>query len=579
MDGKELIIILVRVVLESLAYYNAKIMYTCSSIQHISPILTMYLTHSSGCLIILKDMVKYRLKYFEKMEKDTGVGRRTFMVRVVVLSIFYNLCHIPKFYSMKCLRDAYIVSIYGSSVLFSHVFSLIFNIEKISRKGVFSMVLCLAGLVVIVLDDVSCRKHYVWAIICFLAAVFSGLYTVLLKICIEIPEKVKKIKNNNLRQKEIDFYETSNNELQKELEIGNDYEIKEKMENTGTKDFAPNSHENKECNLEIGNKKDLRTRDFIVNSKKNKDINLESGKNIKDLRMKTCIISSLDNSEKNLEKTNNGCDVTEEHFLISNDILESSVEQNKKDLKMTEVKYMISSEANPEIKKNIKHGISKDSKIDFKTNLENNSYKFKPISLEIQDFLPIESNITNELHCLNEKVNENHIDTKLHISNQIYIPPEIPLNTNIVTNKSNKENKIVKPNSNIINIEKENLNRKLIYMKYYMGLTGLFTLLFYWPFLLLVNLKSIDEISIPTQGRQIFHIFAANILSLCQNTIYLLLISYKSPVFAQVSGIFFQPTVVIIQLFRSIDIIHCTEILGCFSIFFSFCLLGKSKKS
>lgn len=153
-------------------------MYALKGDSKISPILTLYLTHSMGSLILINGLIKYKLKYPLHVASETGISFLKFFVYVCFLSLFYNLVHIPKFYAMNYMSDVSIVSIYSASVLFTYIFSVIIISKNIIRVEICWVVI---GLIGIGIMGIGNNINYMWWSI-VVSSIFSGLYGVIFKV-------------------------------------------------------------------------------------------------------------------------------------------------------------------------------------------------------------------------------------------------------------------------------------------------------------------------------------------------------------------------------------------------------------
>lgn len=202
----DLAIIFSRLFLETASFYNAKMMYSYIGTNHISPIFTLYITHSMGTFIFLHDIFKHRSNYLKILYKETGIKASVLFLNIAFLSLFYNLCHIPKFYAMNYLSDIVIVSIYGGSVLFTYIFSLMILKTKMESIGLISLLLGILGMLLLLTGDDTMTKHMGMCISVLISSMFSGMYGVLFKIGMKVRQN-KKDKND----KEVDFYEIAEN--------------------------------------------------------------------------------------------------------------------------------------------------------------------------------------------------------------------------------------------------------------------------------------------------------------------------------------------------------------------------------
>lgn len=398
MDLSDVFIILTRLFLETISYYNAKIMYSYKGMSKVSPILTLYLTHSMGTILFLRDLYKYKGNYLNKITMDTGIKAKEFIVSVAWLSLFYNLCHIPKFYAMNYLTDVSIVTIYGASVLFTYVFSIAALETIIDKEGLVSLAMGIIGVFLLLLGDKSIGYHSIMCVVLFVSSLFSGMYAVLFKKAM-VPHKSVLDKIDELSQA-------------KQLS------------------------------------------DEIIENKSNE------------------IVFNTETENKKI-----------------------TGEQANLDFYSIETKDEITADTS------IDKIVDRSEKVKYENDTENQNYFYK-----------------KEL---------------------------------------SRETK-----------------RRINFMRHYMSLTGLLTLLLYWPGLVFVHHMKIEPIHIPFQILPLFHVFIANTISLVHNVIYFIIICSRSPLFAQISGIILQPTFLFIQIVRDNGMAHFFELIGCGMSFVSFIILS-----
>lgn len=401
-------IILARLFLETLSYYNAKFMYALKGTYKISPVLTLYLTHSMGSLILIGDIIKHKLKYPLLVEKETGVKFKPFFLYVCFLSLFYNLCHIPKFYAMNYMSDVTIVSIYSASVLFTYIFSVIVISKKVVPSEACWVVFGLLGIIIM---GNGAKINAMWVSI-VISSVFSGLYGVLFKV--------------------------------------------------------------------------------FLNDGKSREINIE-------------------------EK------------LISNSVSEATAAGI----------------------------IDRDKKIEYDN------------SMIITESELTSKAETTELEPIAKSIDTDTDEKYIHKANVPFINLENKLNEEL-------EAEPKQTHSFIGNEISSETNRRIMFMKHYISLTGLVTFLFYWPGLWLANHTKIEIIKFPFRARPIIHILIANIVSLSHNLMYFIIVAARTPLFAQISGIILQPTFLFISILQKHGIACMGELIGCLMSFFSFLFLCRS---
>lgn len=406
----DIAIIMTRLFLETLSYYNAKFMYALKGASKISPIFTLYITHSMGSLILINDLIVHKLKYPNHVAKETGLKFSKLLMYVAFLSLFYNLCHIPKFYAMNYMSDVSIVSIYSASVLFTYVFSVIIISKRVVKKELCWVIIGFVGIIVMGNDT---KRNALWASV-VISSMFSGLYGVLFKVVM------------NKGSEKINFYQLENSAS------GSD------VTNEGVVDRS----------------KKIEYDDKIV-------------------------IHEEDLSSK---LTETDPDITERPESVPS----------------------AESFGIPEPENFINQDIKYDMALKADTDDKQKRY-----------FLSTE------------------------ISDETY--------------------------------------RRVQFMKHYISLTGLFTLLFYWPGLWFVDYMQYEDISFPLKPRPIIHVLVANVVSLSHNLMYFIIVAARTPLFAQISGIILQPTFLFISILQKKGIACMGELVGCIMSFLSFLFLCSSE--
>lgn len=497
----DVFLVSLRLILELLAYYNAKLMYSSSTSNAISPLLITYITHSVVSFLILQDVISLRKKYFGLVAEQTGLRSRTFFFYTFILSFIFNLSHIPKYFSLNKFSDLFIVSFSCLSVLATHWLCVFTRRKKFSVIGLFVTVASGCGVYLLIVEECNSRDRMVLAVLLFVGSVFSGFYTVFMKIFMErrktgvINESANCVEN--VRKCTIGGASCQGQYCQPEgvstnrvscqgqycqLEGVNTNHANEGVESSISKAIIPDV--TKETNTSsIENKKP-----FLRNQEKALERN--------------CVPKSIQN------------------------ILESG---KKKSLK--------------------KDGIWKNLKF-FEKEIKNER-----------------GNIINKMNTFNvwETKERTHIKNDCKNCNKIenIERPYEKEPDKALTLVVNKENAPERENVNIKNytqdiiqsfirkINNENVTQQQIsdlsFMRHYLGTTGILTLLFYWP-MIIVPL----DILKPTFGvhgvRLAIHVVLSNILSFSQNILYFILVTCRSPHFVQLSGMILQPTIICFEM-------------------------------
>ncbi|KAM0686781.1 hypothetical protein COBT_001990 [Conglomerata obtusa] len=425
----DIAIIAFRLFLETIAFYNAKMMYSYST--RISPLLTLYITHSTGTFLFLYDLYKHRNRYPAYIKKDLGISLGMMLMHVAYLSLFYNLCHIPKFYAMNCMSDVSIVSIYGASVLCTYIFSVCVMDTSVDKTGVMALLIGIIGVFFLLLRDLSLGKYIVLCSWVVGSSILSGLYGVLFKLS-----------------------------MNPCLSTVNKDEHKKKLEN-----------QQKQSNINLENKEDK----ILYNSRINFHI-----------------------KEPNL------------NFYEYDEKLDSSVETSSGNIIDKKLKIKEDENINLNVKTLIK-GFNESSFANIVKNKDIGINDDEPASM--QELL-----------------------TKKEITGET--------------------------------------KQKLLFMRHYMGLTGLVTFLFYWPGLYFVRYTIDETMNFPYSSRSIIHLAIATMVSLSHNLVYFMIVAARTPLFAQVSGIILQPTFLFISIVKNKGLSCVTELTGCILTFISYLMLS-----
>ncbi|KAM0676509.1 hypothetical protein GVAV_000478 [Gurleya vavrai] len=511
-----------RLFLETISFYNAKMMYSYTT--RISPLLTLYITHSTGTFLFIYDLYKHKLNYKKHVEQSIGISLKLMLGFVLFLSLFYNLCHIPKFYAMNCMSDVSIVSIYGASVLCTYLFSIFVSNAKFDKKGSISLALGLFGMFFLLMNDVNLGKYFSLCSWVITTSIFSGLYGVIFKLCMNQEDKSKR------------------DEIKKNIEI-----------NKELKGILNGSHE---------------IRSFYEKGVKRPDLNIYYINDDEISYAKNHGISINEKNEINYQK-NHGISFDKKNEIYFQRNHKISYNKNNESSMRDENKAFL--------KDDDKNSINDENKISFfdrnnflekqngKKNLDfyqNNNLNSS--SLETSSGTIIDSNIKVEEEKNVKKIIENFNSYNL-----------MNLETNKLIEKKKTIEKKLKKKDYFFNKEiSAETKRKIMFMRHYMSLTGLVTFLFYWPGLLIAKYFSGESMNFPNTSIPIIHLLIATIISLTHNIVYFVIVAAKTPLFAQVSGIILQPTFLFISIIKNKGLGCFTELIGCLMTFISFLMLS-----
>lgn len=454
-----------RVSLELLAYYNAKMMYSSGTLSKISPLMVTYITHSIVAFLILQDLVQMRRKYFSTLQRETGLRYTKFLCFTFILSFIFNLSHVPKYFSLNKFTDLFIVSISCLSVIATHWLCVLTRRKSLTFTGITVTVIAFFGVFLLFGEECKTRDQWILATLLLVGSIFSGFYTVFMKIFMDIRYKNNKLEivleNNETKQ---------NTKKQAELETDHDTK-KEKSEKTE--------------NCLKTEKEDVITEAEMKKNGKNRK------QKIKVKKVAENNISKFVKKEKHHKKQSSNQNIPEQ----SNDSFNQKNNNNQVEMCVLE-----------------QHPFSKYKK-----------------NQEIIEFDHISKNLAQKI-----------------IYSFIY--------------KINRKN---------VTIQQFN---DLSFMRHYLGTTGILTLLFYWPMIIL----PLDTIK-PSFGvhgvRLVIHIILSNIFSVLQNVLYFVLVTCRSPHFIQLSGMILQPTIICLEILMTMTC-FTKRLVGFACIFSSLFFIG-----
>ncbi|EJW05316.1 hypothetical protein EDEG_00619 [Edhazardia aedis USNM 41457] len=534
-------IIGLRLVLELISYYNAKIMYSYTGISKISPVLTLYISHSMGTILFLSDIFTYRTKYFKKLRKETGMNPMRFLLCVTYLSLFYNLCHIPKFYAMNYISDVSIVSIYSSSVISTYLFAVMILSSSMQYRGVFGAILGTFGLILLLIGDKEMWNHRHMSITLFVSSIFAGMYGVLFKYSLENKKTIKKgifgssdEKNENILDL-IDNRKIQN--TRKVVEIDSESQSQSQSEENANK--SPLTPEKNEPISEIYNceSKSNQINKMVIAQKDCFDssvLGLNSqidGENLN----KNEISSDVSSYSESLEKTTCIC----LQNITKNDAEEAIKNKKLSDLEKNDLNFF---------------SVDKNCVCRYKEENKNQAISFDKFSKTQKNISLVQNNI--DFYEMKHEIATNSTNLSLRT------------NADRPVKKSSKKYKVFG-----YELAPENY-RKLMFMRHYMALTGLVTFMLYWPGIVFIKKFDLENIYIPTSPLPLLHLLIANIVSITHNIIYFVIVCSRSPLFGQISGIILQPTFLFIQIVRRSGVDCLVQLIGCMMSFVSFITLS-----
>lgn len=193
MNAADVFLVSLRLFFELLAYYNAKLMYSSTTSSVVSPLLITYITHSVVSFLVIQDVLTMKKGYFASIYKDTGVPPTYFLFFTFVLSFIFNLSHIPKYFSLNHFSDLFIVSFSCLSVIATHWLCVVTRRKRLTCTGVIVTVIAFIGVYLLVTDECKTYERWLLALLLFIGSVFSGFYTVFMKIFMEIRPKCRSM--------------------------------------------------------------------------------------------------------------------------------------------------------------------------------------------------------------------------------------------------------------------------------------------------------------------------------------------------------------------------------------------------
>lgn len=485
----DIILIVLRVGLELLAYYNAKVMYRTGEFQsRISPLFITYLTHSIVSFLILQDIIKSKFRYLKKVEQETNLTPKRFLFFTFLLSFIFNLSHIPKYFSLNKFSDLFIVSVSCLSVLSTHWLCIFTGRKRITFTCVLFTFLSTCGLIILVMDECKIARKFILAILLFAGSIVGGFYTVFMKIFMD-----HRSRGYSRAQRQLPVVEPANSSQKSELQ--NSQSISN-TQNTTVEPFY-----------------DDISSDKFVNHQKINTINFNDQIDVDTLTQ------SMDT-----EDTLKGMVPFESH---------DSLERQSSD-ENTLMKSQNESFDDLQTKN--------DQKVDQNDvkNLNSEENRNKTVHLNVSE--QITENVVETLNNPGSSENEMSMDkfTWYLIS--------------LINRDKIKNNKI----------------RDLLFMKHYLGTTGILTLFLYWPMIIFPMHKQ----SLSINGiRLLFHVFMCNLLSVSQNVLYFVLVTVKSPHFIQLSGMILQPTIICLEMIMNMTC-FTLRLVGFGLIFISLFFIG-----
>ncbi|KAF7682810.1 hypothetical protein TCON_1975 [Astathelohania contejeani] len=165
--------VVLRIILDILYYYNAKVLF-----KYISPVPVLYITHSIGSLVFFYYFVKFGFGIFKRIELESEIRIDRFIRNVFLLNMLYNTYSIPKYYSINRLEDITIVVVYGSSIIFIYILSVFYGIQQCKIGHGVPVFFGILGVLVLFVRNHN-KKLF---LLCLLASFLSALYSVFFKL-------------------------------------------------------------------------------------------------------------------------------------------------------------------------------------------------------------------------------------------------------------------------------------------------------------------------------------------------------------------------------------------------------------
>lgn len=604
------LLIVLRVSLALLAYYNAKMMYSHGENEGVSPLFVTYLTHSVISFFILQDILVKKMNYLASLRNNVG-DLKKFLVQTCILSLIFNLSHIPKYFAMNKLSDVFIVSVGCLSVHTTYWVEKFIEWYSKSNKNRQDVEFHREISTILEGDASLGDEHSDLS--------FKGTNTDLdtLNDGAKSREnrgkkskvaKIKDYKHSNKQKSDIAY----ENLEQETVEKNKDYKqvIKQKSDishenleqETNVCMPLPEYHRNLP-NEELRNHKKITDfNSYRTHKKKTSELESQTFNDFISSENEDNDTPSRMNTEQNIsqdsdaERKKYG---TEYPFCIDKTIKAEDLISLFKNISLSVLsligtilvfldeckrmkQFLIGAFLvlgsicdgiyTVWLKKLIKNN---QRRIIVKKRNESIFLVQKPFQNNTEDGLPGKIRTTEPIETIGEhKYNKNfeeveaevrifpsklqfHDDSQVQSDHQSMINQEPQMFLDKLmskyTPKQNDRNKI----------------ENLIFIRHYLGLTGLITFLFYWPILILPLNKEGGKGGLLL----LFHIFLSNILSVSQNVLYFFMITVKSPYFIQTSGLILQPSIVLIEMIRKMKY-FTNRLMGFFFIFGTILFIG-----
>ncbi|ELQ75524.1 putative transporter, partial [Trachipleistophora hominis] len=539
MNITDVFLVGLRLTLELFAYYNAKLMYSSSTSSMISPLLITYITHSVVSFLVIQDVFTMRKNYLRSIYRDTGLPPGTFLLFTFILSFIFNLSHIPKYFSLNKFSDLFIVSFSCLSVIATHWLCVVTKRKKMSVMSIVLTLIAGFGVLLLVKEECGTADRWLLALLLFVGSIFSGFYTVFMKIFMEI----RPYRNDRARREERHASRSDRGCcIEHALKTGNF------VKNKRTAAGCTNEHVHVFREMEkspaaacdknaIEIQRRLKATSsgniLIVDQRSSKDIILEQ--RIGKAENAGTSVTGPDTA-KCMEGTGDGKGAKNGEECVCC--------VNKPTITRFEDEHVQAKRVSPAACAPFMNG---DSTANFQFclndgNSANNTSDYEKLAAQENAWNGDGDNERQEFDFV-----EVHRGSKNEISDKQ------PFKRSDTPNRSSATSNYMQTfiQSFVYKINKKDVTEQqlsdLSFMRHYLGTTGILTLLFYWP-MVIIPLDALQ----PTFGvhgtRLLIHVVISNILSISQNILYFVLVTCRSPHFVQLSGMILQPTIICVEM-------------------------------
>lgn len=487
--------------------------------------------------------------YLGSIYRDTGVPPGTFLLFTFILSFIFNLSHIPKYFSLNKFSDLFIVSFSCLSVITMHWLCVMTKRKKMTGVGVIVTLVAGFGVFLLVKEECGTADRWLLALLLFVGSIFSGLYTVFMKIFMEI-----RPYRNNRSERERNGTDGLDKEccidhalIMKNLEKDQHYEG-DKRTHGGREKRDTHIYDRGSVKLLCR----LKDKNGFLTTSQGSSIDavlqIQNGT--------TGEVNGSSNAEGNDDEKRKCGDSEKREESEKRENSEKRVESEgmcKKcadRLHREEKRKSAGCQAKDNCAANTIYGDVEA--VDFKFHL-NNEHKIRNVT--DHEVLAGRENVRDgsEDNTMNGDQRHKFDLVEIHRHNEGEIgnirPFKQPTAPGRFSATSNYMQTFIQ--SFVHKINKKNVTEQqlsdLSFMRHYLGTTGILTLLLYWP-MIIIPLDALQ----PTFGvhgsRLLIHVVISNILSISQNILYFVLVTCRSPHFVQLSGMILQPTIICVEM-------------------------------